>query len=387
MRLPLVWLQHLLIAVSGIATLYVADIPSVGKYVACILTALLISRLLLFARKFAMALLPLGMAAFGWLFHEYGGLLYFLQYSLLVSAALSLDKPAQLGLTAALSAAILNAGAPDLPAETIWTMNVGWLAVALLVGAVWLQKARMTRLDRLVETLEGGQDQLEQERARVLEYARKVEDYAQAQERSRIAAELHDDLGHRLIRLKMMTEAALQLLERHPAQATALIEQVRGQLEESMNNMRYTVRKLQPAGAESSRRYALHRLIEDAARDLQIEASFSVTGHPFPLYPSLEFALYRNVQEAITNAVRHGGATRVEVALEFRADSIAMHVSNNGAAPPDRIAFGMGLKGMQDRLAVVGGQLRVATEPRFVLSTIVPHSQPPGPRPERREES
>ncbi|WP_372631477.1 sensor histidine kinase [Cohnella sp.] len=374
MRLPLVWLQHLLIAVPAIATLYEADIPSVGKYVACILLALLYSRLLPLARKYAMLLIPLGMIAFSWLFHEYGGLLYFLQYSLLVSAVLLLNKPAELGLAIVLSGAALNSGAFGLPSDTIWTMNVAWLTVALFVAGVFVQQRQSDRQEKEMESLAGSQDQLEQERARAMEYARKVEDYAQVQERSRIATELHDDLGHRLIRVKMMTEAALQLMERNPGQAAGLIEQVRRQLEESMNNMRYTVRKLQPVDSAGARRYALHRLIEDAARDLRIEVDFAVTGNPYPLYPSLEFVLYRNAQEAITNAVRHGGANAVEVELRFAEDQIAMNISNNGTEP-DRIAPGLGLKGMQDRLAVVGGRLRIETNPRFVLSTIVPYSR------------
>ncbi len=374
MRHPLVWLQHLLVAAPAIATLYEVDIPSVGKYVACILLALLYSRLLLPARKLAMLLIPLGMIAFSLLYHEYGGLLYFLQYSLLVSAVLCLNKPVELGVALLLSAVVLNSGADRIPAGTVWTMNIVWLIVALFVAAVFLQKRQAERLENAVEALAGSQEQLEQERARAMEYARKVEDYAQVQERSRIATELHDDLGHRLIRVKMMTEAALQLMERNPAQATGLIEQVRGQLEESMNNMRYTVRKLQPVDSAGARRYALHRLIEDAARDLRIEVDFAVTGNPFPLYPSLEFVLYRNAQEAITNAVRHGGATAVEVGLDFAEDRIAMNISNNGK-PPGQLAPGMGIKGMQDRLAVVGGQLRIAMEPRFVLSTIVPYSR------------
>ncbi|MFB9279929.1 sensor histidine kinase [Cohnella cellulosilytica] len=375
MRLPLVWLQHLLIAAPAIATLYEADIPATGPYVICVLLALLYARLLPLAPgRYTILLISLGMIAFSWFFHEYGGLLYFLQYSLLVSAVLGLQRPAELGLAIVLSGAVLNTGAAALPADTVWTMNLVWLTVALFVAAVFIRKRQADRLEKAMETLAGSQEQLEQERARALEYARKVEDYAQVQERGRIAAELHDDLGHRLIRVKMMTEAALQLMERHPVQATGLIEQVRGQLEESMNNMRYTVRRLQPRDSAGARRYALHRLIEDAARDLRIEVDFAVTGHPFPLYPSLEFVLYRNAQEAITNAVRHGGATSVAVELRFAEDRIAMDVSNNGA-PPEKISPGMGLKGMQDRLAVVGGRLRIETEPRFVVSTIVPHSQ------------
>jgi len=373
MRSPLVWLQHLLIALPAIATLLETDIPNVGRYVACILSALLFARLLNYVRKHGLLLLLPGTIAFGWLFHEYGGLLYFLQYSLLAYAAASLRKPAELIIVFLFSILVLNAYASGQDSGTIWVMNLVWLVLTMLLVAYRMQNRKEIRLEESVEKLTGSQDQLEQERARVLEYARKVEDYAQVQERSRIATELHDDLGHRLIRVKMMSEAALQLMESNPGQAASLIGQVRGQLEESMNNMRYTVRKLQPVDSSGSRRYALHRLIEDAARDMQIEVDFKITGMPFPLYPSLEFVLYRNAQEAITNAVRHGGATAVKVGLDFSEEQIVMSISNNGTSPRD-LSFGLGLKGMQDRLSVVGGQLRIETDPRFVLTNVVPNA-------------
>ncbi|MFC4305719.1 sensor histidine kinase [Cohnella boryungensis] len=376
MRLPLVWLRHLLVVLPAIATLYIADIPSNSRYVAFVLLALLYARITDAARAAAPLLLPLGMIGYGWLFREYGGLLYFLQYSLLVAAFLHLRKPVQLGPMVLLSGIVLNAIGSDHGLTSLWVMNLAWLAFALLLLAYTLQERHQSRLNQQLELLSDSQDQLEQERARTLEYARKVEDYAQTQERGRIATELHDDLGHRLIRVKMMSEAALQIMEHSPDKAGQLIAQVRDQLEESMNNMRYTVRRLQPVESKNGRRYALHRLIEDAARDMQIEVIFELSGKPFPLYPSLEFVLYRNAQEAITNAVRHGGATSVQIVLDFSEDRLAMTIANNGK-PPSEAKFGMGLKGMQDRLAVIGGTLRVTLEPQFLLTAIIPYQERP----------
>ncbi|WP_239617269.1 sensor histidine kinase [Cohnella mopanensis] len=370
MRSLLVWLKHLFILLPSIATMFITFIPSTSEYVSYILLALLIVRITAFAPRFVYLLLPVQMIGFGWLAYTYGGILYFLVYSGLISAYLYFRRPVEIASMVLLSGIIVNSVTAD-SAQASWIANLVWIGFTLLLTVIFNANRMQEKLERKIETLTEYQDQLEQERARAMEYARKVEGYAQVQERGRIATELHDDLGHRLIRVKMMTEAALQLMEQHPQQAIRMVEQVRGQLEESMNNMRYTVRKLQPVEKQNARQYGLHRLIEDAARDLQIEVSFELKGKPFPLYPSIEFVLYRNAQEAITNAVRHGGASAVEITLDFYEAEVIMNVKNNGSIP-ESVSDGLGLKGMKDRLTVIGGQLQVSLENGFVISTMVP---------------
>ncbi|BBI34587.1 sensor histidine kinase [Cohnella abietis] len=374
MRQLLVWLQHLLIVLPAIATVYVISIPSIATYVAYLLFALLLVRITELAPRFSYLLVPIEIIGFGWLSYTYGGLLFFLLYSSLVSIFLYFRRPIEIVSLVLLTNVALNVASHQEDSLHIWIVNLTWLALTLLLVAIQAMTRKQLQLERSYETLSLKQDIVEQELTRTLEYARKIEDYAQVQERGRIATELHDDLGHRLIRVKMMTEAALQLLERDPKKANHMIEQVRDQLEESMNNMRYTVRKLQPKEASNARRYALHRLIEDAGRDLQIDVSFDITGKPFPLYPSVEYVLYRNAQEAITNAVRHGGASTVEIVVDFTSDQITMSITNNGKLP-DAVAFGMGLRGMQERLTLLGGQLVVSLEHGFVITTIVPYHE------------
>jgi len=374
MRLLLVWLQHLLIVLPAICTVYFVNVPSFAAYITYFLLALLCVRATELTPKLAVLLLPFEMIGFGWLYYQYGGLLFFLVFSTLISSFLYFRRPIEIGAMSILSNVVLNAVISGDSSQTIWMMNLIWLALTLLLIASFVSQLKQAKLEQVYETLSLSYDQLEQERFRALEYARTVEDYAQIQERGRIATELHDDLGHRLIRVKMMTEAALQIMEHNPQQSVRMIEQVRDQLEESMNNMRYTVRKLKPTEAHNARRYTLHRLIEDAARDMQIEVSFEITGQPYPLYPSIEFVLYRNAQEAITNAVRHGGASAVRIGLDFATDRVAMCITNNGILPKD-VAYGMGLKGMQERLAVIGGQLNVSLEHGFVITTVIPHRE------------
>ncbi|KIL36197.1 hypothetical protein SD71_09615 [Cohnella kolymensis] len=372
MRPLLGWIQHLLILLPAIATMYVTEIKSPAVYVGYILLALLVVRIAELMPNASYLLLPLEMIGFGWLGSYYGGLLFFLVYAALISAFMHFRQIPALAVMALISLVAVNVIAPEQDIRSLWIVNLIWLALTLMLSAMYISERKKEDLEAVYEAASLRNERLLEERGRIQEFAQTVEDYAQVEERGRIATELHDDLGHRLIRVKMMTEAVLQLLDREPDKARQMLEQVRGQMEESMNNMRSTVRKLKPPEESSQRRYALHRLIEDAGRDLQIEVKLEMTGRPVPLYPSVEYVLYRNAQEAITNAVRHGAATAVNIELCFEPHSVRMSVANNGTIPAES-AYGLGLRGMEERITMLGGKLLLSSEPCFSITTIIPY--------------
>src|SRR5690606_2110333 len=134
--------------------------------------------------------------------------------------------------------------------------------------------------------------------------------------------------------LKMMLEAATRLSTDQQDQAMDLVKEVRDQLSESMESLRSTVRRMKPASAASNQ-YTLEGLLDQIARDSGILVRYRTTGQPYPLYPSEEVLLYRNAQEAITNAVRHGQATEVTITLDYCTDEIRMTISNNGSEPSE----------------------------------------------------
>ncbi len=212
---------------------------------------------------------------------------------------------------------------------------------------------------------------LETARQQWLEYAVTVESLTQANERNRIAQDLHDDLGHKLVRLKWMLDAALESMSTSPEQAVKLISQVRDQLNESMEAMRLTLRRMRPTQAVA-KQYALETLAQEWMRTNEQLIRVFVKGPPVDMYPSQEVALYRNAREAVSNAVRHGGATEIELWLECKNNEIVLTVSNNGEVPRTLPRFGMGLKGMEERVRLLGGRLEVRLEPMVTVVTRLP---------------
>lgn len=305
---------------------------------------------------------------------QYGGLL-----PLAVAAAVFTppERSQRFVQQALLTGAAMNAAAyMHFSVELLVAANLAYAVCVML-----LIQLRRTSVDReetesLYWALQTQHRDLEEARRTVLDYAAKVEELTQNEERSRIAHDLHDDLGHRLIRLKMMLEAALRIDGTNGGQAAELVREVRDQLGGAMESLRKTVRRMKPA--ESSRSgYSLEALIRDLAESSGVLIRYETAGTPYPLYPSDTIILYRNAQEAITNALRHGQATEVVIALEYGAEELRMTVSNNGTLPPEGedIRRGLGLLGMEERVRLVGGRVQVVTGPRFAVRTILPRRE------------
>lgn len=372
MSLLLNWLRHLLLLVPSIVTLLIGTVESQGWFVCQVLIGLLLIRAGELKRNAGGLLLIVELVWFSYLGFQEGGLIYLLLYSSLVAAFNLYSKPQAIAIFVAVGGIMLNLMLADRDIQLLMSANVLWLAMSAVLYSVKLVTAKQHYVESLYDELAYSHEQLEQARERIQNYAVQIEQYAQSEERSRIAKDIHDDLGHRLIRQKMMMEAALQLLETEPQRAHALLAQIRDQMEDGMDRMRRTVRRLSPVESVHERQYALDRLITSSGHELGLQVTFTVEGSPQLLYPSIEYVLYRNAQEAITNAVRHGGAKRVDITLDYRPYELALTVSNDGSLPEEPVKRGLGMRGMEERIAMLGGRLEIALTPAFAITTILP---------------
>ena len=140
--------------------------------------------------------------------------------------------------------------------------------IALAIISFQLQRMKKNKddVELLYDQLRKQHYALDEARLQLMDYARKVENIAQTEERNRISHDLHDDLGHKLIRLKMMMEASLSILPSQPSKGTDMLGSVRDQLGESMELLRSTVRGLKP-DEHSLQSYTLSKLIDGLTRE------------------------------------------------------------------------------------------------------------------------
>ncbi|MGG1877297.1 sensor histidine kinase [Paenibacillus cisolokensis] len=371
-------LRYGMILLPAIAAIYLNPLEHYGEYMVYVLLFLAIavlSRYLPGEASLKAALL-LEIALSWWLCRNYGIMMAFLSVSSLC-AYLPLFTRTYGWSLAALHLVLINHALMD--SEPLIRTSANFLFVLVLVSVSLILEGmrKQEHTLRLYDELK--QDHYRQDEAgkRLLHFAHQVESAAQTAERTRISRQLHDDIGHRLIRVKMMTEAAIQVTPGDPAKGMEMLHQIRDQLSQSMEEMRAAVKRVNPRRSLSDD-YALDRLLEETEKETGIDTNLRLQGLPYPLYPSQHVVLYRNAKEAITNAIRHGGASQVNIVIHYGEEHVRMEVSNNGetgdhaASSSSPMEQGMGIRGMRERTELIGGLLEIRRTPVFTVITQLP---------------
>ena len=188
--------------------------------------------------------------------------------------------------------------------------------------------------------------------------------------RLRIAQELHDVVAHHMSLINVQASVALHLRGSHPEQVDEALRVIKGASKEALVELRSLIEVLRegdgPGPAPSGRQPRRARRPR-GTQPLRRPRRHGATspGHPAPLPPGVELAAYRVVQEAVTNVVRHSGADRAEIAVEHRPGSLVVRVDDDGHGVPDVAALdeGHGIRGMRERAASLGGDVRVEPSP------------------------
>ena len=204
-----------------------------------------------------------------------------------------------------------------------------------------------------------------EERARRLEHERDQQaQIAAAAERASIAREMHDIVAHNLAVMITMAEAAAAKRRSDPDRAAAAMEQVAETGRQALDQTRRVLGVLRPKAPAAAPvplpgLDQLDTLLEQV-RAIGLDADLAVTGRRFPVPDDAQLAIYRIIQEALTNTIRHArDATHVQVRLQYAEPVIEIDVIDDGqaAGASQHRPAGNGLTGMRERAALYGGAL------------------------------
>ena len=257
-----------------------------------------------------------------------------------------------------------SGGEPDVSGLLLLVLVVA----ALALGHVWRLRGRA-----IVERDESRR-----------EAADSLREQAAMEERARIARELHDVAAHHISRIAVQAEvgrvADPNASESERARLTEIGETARDALRE-MRRVLGVLRQGVSGGAERAPQPGLadlERLIDDARRSGS-SVRFSLSGPVVPLADGVDLCAYRIVQEALTNARRHAPGANVDVALRYEPTSLRIRVSDDGPGPTPESSDGHGLQGIRERVAMVGGTVRISVGDAggFVVEVELPLEKPP----------
>jgi signal transduction histidine kinase len=234
-----------------------------------------------------------------------------------------------------------------------WAIAAAWLPslATVIAGCAWW-RARRERAS------EARAARVETERRQVSE------------ERLRIARDLHDSLGHHLSMINVQAGVAHTLFDQDPEQARTALAAIKSSSRELLAEMRTTLGVLRgideaPARHPTPGLERLHALAsENRAAGLEVDLDVDAGLHPGP---TIDRAVYRIVQEALTNVRRHAAAGRAEVRVHAVGPVLEIEVLDNGlgaSAGGAESASGNGIPGMRERATALGGSLDAGTRPR-----------------------
>jgi len=296
-----------------------------------------------------------------------------LPYDLAVLVGMySVVKYARRALGAALAAATVATG---IVIEVVRHPNVDQFALATfyvgVCGGVWLMAYTMRTRRLYVLGLEERATSLERERDHLARIA-------VADERAAIARELHDVVAHSLAVMIVQADGGRYAFEADPALARAALDTVAATGRDALEDMRRLVGVLRgsepespgpPDGAVDRRRIGLDHLpnLVDRATSAGVVVDLRMDGPVATVPPGVGLAVFRLVQEALTNVIRHAGArARVDLRVDVRPDEVRLSVVDDGGPAPLSGGpgdAGHGLVGMRERVAVHAGTLEAGPRP------------------------
>ncbi|GAA3130612.1 hypothetical protein GCM10010466_21570 [Planomonospora alba] len=198
-----------------------------------------------------------------------------------------------------------------------------------------------------------------EERAARLEHERRVEaERAAERERARIARDMHDILAHAVSLMVVQAEAGPVVVRSDPARAEAVFDAIAAAGRDAMVQLRRTLDALKEEAGPRAPRPTLGDLaaLPGQVTGTGLDVAVSVSGEPRPLLPDVEVAVYRVAQEALTNVIKHAGATRAEIRLVWQDDTLMISITDDGRGSGASLpAGGNGLIGIRERAAALGG--------------------------------
>ena len=203
---------------------------------------------------------------------------------------------------------------------------------------------------------------------------------ALADERARIARELHDVVAHSVGVIVVQAQGARRMIHRDPARADEALATIEDTARSALGEMRRSLGVLRSEGEQAARAPQpgvgdIEGLLANA-RSSGLSVDFTVEGTARPLPQGVDLSAYRIVQEALTNTIKHAGRVRSRVTLRYRDDELVVEVKDDGPGPAAdaREGAGHGLVGMRERVAALAGELHAGAgaEGGFMVRASLP---------------
>ena len=244
--------------------------------------------------------------------------------------------------------------------------------IIFCVFVIQEQRGTIQEVNELYGKLSVANEELQQANIQLQKYADMKEKMGQTKERNRLAREIHDTLGHTLTGISAGIDACIAMIEIAPDKTKSQLEVISGVTREGIQEIRRSVSQLRPDALERlSLESAIQKLVKDTNTLAKTKVTFDCQVRPLYFGEDEEKAIYRVIQESLTNAMRHGQATQVEIRMWRRDGDVRLTIQDNGVGC-EKIKPGFGTEHIKERIALLNGTVVFDGSHGFLVDATIP---------------
>ncbi|WP_239386043.1 sensor histidine kinase [Megamonas hypermegale] len=203
-------------------------------------------------------------------------------------------------------------------------------------------------------------------------YAVVTERIGENNERKRLAREIHDTVGHALAGVAAGIDACIVMIDSNPEATKSQLKVISKVVRQGMVDVRKSLNKLRPGALEKQGfKEAIEKMIEDFGSLSEVNIKLDYRLKDVDLENTTEDILFRIIQESMTNSVRHGGASQINISLYMEEDNLCLYIKDNGIGCSE-ISYGFGLKQMKERVAIINGKVKFDGTNGFMVMVKIP---------------
>ena len=244
--------------------------------------------------------------------------------------------------------------------------------IIFCVFVIQEQRGTIQEVNELYGKLSVANEELQQANIQLQKYADMKEKMGQTKERNRLAREIHDTRGHTLTGISAGIDACIAMIEIAPDKTKSQLEVISGVTREGIQEIRRSVSQLRPDALERlSLESAIQKLVKDTNTLAKTKVTFDCQVRPLYFGEDEEKAIYRVIQESLTNAMRHGQATQVEIRMWRRDGDVRLTIQDNGVGC-EKIKPGFGTEHIKERIALLNGTVVFDGSHGFLVDATIP---------------
>lgn len=239
--------------------------------------------------------------------------------------------------------------------DSIVTLFLSYsVPIAFVIIMSYLVKVQVREKEKLAHM----NTELEQAYKKLIENSDIARKLTLEQERARMAGEIHDTLAHTLTNLIVQLEACKKLASMDPSRLPAELEKAQELSRSGFNDVKRTIKALRPLAMEDKSFFAsITSIIEDTMKNTNVHITFNNSlPQDLKLGSQIEIAMFRVIQESITNSIRHGLAGEIEITIKQENNKLHLYIDDNGKGCTN-IKKGYGMQGMRERIESLNGSV------------------------------